>query len=173
MLKEPFDWQQMLWSCYWGAAAVAAGIFFGSQRVVSTGLVFFVGLGTPAWIIGRFVQPQLDPTSVLIHTLPLAAAALYVRPMTSLPAYSALGAWGFYLVPLILAKIFTLPAENVNLSQSVWPPLESAVPTLWHFHALLLGSSAVTITFAAHGIQRLMARNAAASRSFPELRKAA
>lgn len=173
LLKEPFDWQQMFWSCYWAAAAVAAGIFFRSKWVVSTGLVFFAGLGTPAWIVGRLAQNQLDPTSILIHTLPLAAAALYIRQMPSLPAYSTLGAWSFYLVPLVLARTFTTSPDNINLSQSVWPPLESTVSSLWQFHAILLTSSAITITLAAHGIQRFLARHAAAPESLEGFRKAA
>lgn len=173
LLKQPLDLQQAFWACYWASVVVAAGILFRSHWLVSSGLVFFAGLGTPAWIVGRLAQNQVDPTSVLIHTLPLAAAVLYVCRRPALSAYSALGAWSLYVIPLGFARLFTAPGENINLSQSVWPPLEPVVPSLWQFHAILLASSAITITLAAHGINRLMARRAEPITALQRFRKAA
>lgn len=161
LLKEPFDWQQLLWSCYAASAAVALGILIRSNLLVSSGLVFFAGLGMPAWLLGRLLDNQVDPTSVLIHALPLVAGALYVSGMAALPKRSVAGAWLLHAVPLWLAALFCNPAQNINLAHATWPPLARFLPRLWEFHALLLAASAGTMTLAARGIDLILTGRAA------------
>lgn len=160
LIKEPFDWQQLLWSCYAGSAAVALGIFIRSNLLVSSGLVFFAGLGMPAWLLGRLLDNQVDPTSVLIHAVPLVAGGLYVSSMPALPKRSVAGGWLLHAVPLWAAAIFCDPAENINLAHTVWPPLARFLPRLWEFHALLLAISAATMLLAAHAINYTLLRRA-------------
>lgn len=160
LLKEPFDWQQLLWSCYAGAAAVALGTFIRSNLLVSSGLVFFAGLGMPAWLLGRLLDNQVDPTSVLIHAVPLFAGGLYVSSLPALPKRSVAGAWLLHAFPLGAAAIFCDPAENINLAHTVWPPLARFLPRLWEFHALILAVSAATMLLAAHAINYTLLRRA-------------
>ncbi len=160
LLKKPFDWQQLLWSCYAGSVAVALGIFLRSNLLVSSGLVFFAGLGMPAWLLGRFMDTQVDPTSVLIHAVPLVAGALYVSSMDALPRHTVAGGWLLHAVPLWLSAVFCDPAENINLAQTVWPPLARFLPHLWEFQALILTASAATMTLVAYAINRILASRA-------------
>lgn len=159
ILKDRNNLDQVFWCCYWASLAVAVGVFFRVGRLVSFGLVFFAGLGFPAWLVGRLFPGQLDPTSLLIHTAPLAAAALYVSTMDHLPSRSALGAWGLHALPLGAAWLFADPAQNVNLAHSVWPPLAPAFSQVWQFHAVCLMLSALILTSVASAFNHLLARS--------------
>lgn len=160
LLKKPFDWQQLLWSCYAGSAAVALGVFLRSNLLVSSGLVFFAGLGMPAWLLGRLADNQIDPTSVLIHAVPLVAGALYVSSLPALPKRSVAGAWLLHAIPLWAAAVFSDPAQNINLAHSVWRPLARVMPHPWEFQAVILAASFATMTLAAHAINYTLTRHA-------------
>jgi hypothetical protein len=160
LLKDKTNLQQVFWSCYWGALAVAVGIVMRSSRLVASGVVFFVGVGSPAWLLGRLAEEQLDPTSVLIHFLPLIAGALYITQLSRLPRYSAAGAWLLHAAPLAMARIFCDPAANINMAHASWPPLTRFLPHLWEFHVLVLATSAATVTLAAWAIDHVLASRA-------------
>lgn len=155
VLKEHADLQQAMWSCYWGSVAIAIGIFIRSDRLVSSGLIFFVGLGVPAWLAARLVEVKIDPTSFLIHAVPVLAGALYVSKMSAVPRYSALGAWLLHSIPLALAWLLCKPDHNINLAHSVWSPVARFFP-LWEFHVLILAVSALTLALAAFCLNQLL-----------------
>jgi hypothetical protein len=161
-LKDATDLQQIMWSCYWGAIAVASGLLLASERLVAWGTVFFAGLGVPAWILGQFLDFHLEVTSVLIHILPFLAGLLYLRRTSALPAHTFLGAWSLYLVPFLLSWSFTSPAEMINLSH--WH--RSAMPSLpfnvWQFYGLLMPLTLFTILLADRLINRWLTRRASA-----------
>lgn len=161
LLKQPFDWQELLWSCYAGSVAVALGVFVRSNLLVSSGLMFFTGLGMPAWLLGRLLNNQVDPTSVLIHAAPLVAGALYVSTLTGLPRHSVAGGWLLHAVPLWLAAVFCDPAKNINLSHAAWPPLARFLPHVWQFHVLILAASAITMALAAYAMNQVLMGRAA------------
>ena len=161
-LKDATDLQQIMWSCYWGAIAVASGLLLASERLVAWGTVFFAGLGVPAWILGQFLDFPLEVTSVLIHMLPFLAGLLYLRRTSVLPPHTFLGAWSLYLVPFLLSWSFTSPAEMINLSH--WH--RSAMPSLpfnvWQFYGLLMPLTLFTILLADRLINRWLTRRASA-----------
>ena len=161
-LKDAADLQQIMWSCYWGAIAVASGMLIASERLVAWGTVFFAGLGVPAWILGQALDFRLEVTSVLIHTLPLVAGLLYLRSRSALPAHTFLGAWSLYVIPFLLSWSFTSPKEMINLSH--WH--RSAMPSLpfnvWQFYVLLMPLTLLTILLADWLINRWLTRRASA-----------
>ena len=161
-LKDATDLQQIMWSCYWGAIAVASGMLIVSERLVAWGTVFFAGLGVPAWILGQVLDFHLEVTSVLIHTLPLVAGLLYLRRMSALPVHTYLGAWSLYVVPFLLSWAFTSPKQMINLSH--WR--RSAVPSLpfnvWQFYVLLMPLTLSTILLADWLINRWLMRRESA-----------
>lgn len=160
-LKSAADRQQVMWSCYWGAVAVASGILIASDRLVAWGTVFFAGLGLPAWLLGFIFSTRVEATSVLIHTLPLIAGLIYIRSLPALPAWSALGAWLLYVVPFTLSWDITSPGQMINLSH--WS--RSAMPFLpfqpWQFYMIILPLSLVTVLLADWLISFWLAHRAA------------
>ena len=165
LLKQPFDWQELLWSCYAGSVAVALGVFIRSNLLVSSGLVFFAALGMPAWLLGRLLDNQVDPTSILIHALTLVSGVLYISNLTSLPRASPAGAWLLHALPLWAAGVFCDPAKNINLANATWPPLARFLPQVWEFHALLLAASAITMMLAAYAMNQFLMGRAASKPS--------
>ena len=157
LFKDPADLEQVAWSCYWAAAAAMIGIFVHSDLLVSAALLFFIGLGSPAWIIGRLVEHEIDPTSVLIHTIPPIAGLLYLLGGGGFSRHAVLGAWSLHAFPLAFAHFFCDPAKNINLASRVWPPLAHFIPELWQFHALSLALSAAMFALMARIIRRWLA----------------
>ena len=155
-LKDPSNLEEVFWSCYWGALVVAIGILVRSDRMVSSGTVFFAGLGMPAWVVGWFAEYRIDPTSVLMHLLPLLAGALYLTRLRVLPGYSVAGGWALHVVPLSIAWFVCDPRLKINLAHFTWPPLERFLPHPWEFQVLVLSISALTLTIAAWGINRVL-----------------
>lgn len=156
LLKDPSNLDQVLWSCYWGALAVAVGVLAGSDRMVATGTLFFAGLGVPAWVAGWFAEYRVDPTSVLMHVLPLAAGALYLTRLAALPRYSVAGGWLLHAVPLGIAWFACDPRDHINLAHFTWAPLARFLPYPWEFQVLVLGVSAGTLTAASWAVNRVL-----------------
>jgi len=155
-LKAPVDLQEVMWACYWGSLVIMFGVYFQYDILVSCGVVFFAGLGLPAWLLGLLLGNPLEPTSILIHTIPLIAGGIYVSKMKSLPRYSTLGAWLLYVIPLAVAWEFCDPEKKINLSHWIWPPAKKVLPRTWEFQALLLGTSAVTVFLAKNVIDTMI-----------------
>lgn len=154
--KDPSNLEQVVWSCYWSALTIAVGIFVHSDFMVSSAFIFFIGLGTPAWIVGRVLEHEIDPTSLLIHTVPVLAGGLYLLDSRMVPAKSAVGAWMLHALPLGCARLLCDPAENINLCARVWPPIARFIPGLWEFHAVALCLSASMFTLAVVGLRHLL-----------------
>lgn len=146
LLKDLNNLQQAFWACYWAALLLAAGILVRSDRMVSCGVIFFSGIGIPAWVMGRLMVERVDPTSALIHILPLLAGAAWLARTTALPRFSAAGAWLIHVVPAGMAWVFCDPAEHINLAHYSWPPLSDLLPRPWEFQIFLLAASAATVT---------------------------
>lgn len=158
LLKDAADLQQIMWSCYWGAIAIASGMLLVSERLVAWGTVFFAGLGLPAWLLGLAFAPRTGVTSILMHTLPLVAGLIYIRTMPALPPRSVLAAWALYAIPFLLSWTLTSPREMINLSH--WR--RSAMPSLpfstWQFYLLMLPLSLFSILLASWLINRWLLR---------------
>lgn len=133
----------LLWSCHIASATLAMGLLFNSRLLVSSGFLFHLAIGFPAWLVeviltrGTFGAPMVTPrvlaTSISVHLLPLFAGVIYLR-RTPLPAGSIMLAWLFQVAMVPLTRWLT-PAElNVNLSHTVWAPLSGAFNNIWIFH---------------------------------------
>ncbi len=158
-LKNPADRQELMWACYWASISVAAGMIFRVDVLVSAGTVFLAGLGLPTWLLGTFMDSQMEATSVLLHVIPLVAGLLYLTKVTALPKYSAAGAWLLYVVPFGLAWRFCTPDAMINLSHWTRWPVPSVLPHTWQFYVLLMSVSAVMVIVAAGMLDSLVARN--------------
>jgi hypothetical protein len=165
LLKSSADMQEVMWACYWASVSVTAGIFLNSDKLVSWGVVFFAGLGLPAWLLGILIYGQVEITSVLIHTIPLIAGLYYMSGMTALPKHSAVGAWLLYSAPFVLAWRFCDPDAMINLSHWARSPLPSVLPHVWQFYVALMTVSAVMVTAAASMMNYILVRRAGPDRS--------
>lgn len=158
LLKDVGDMQQLMWACYWASACVVAGVFFRSDALVSWGVIFFAGLGLPAWLVGVAIYRDVQLTSVLMHTVPLLAGLYYMSGMTAMPRYSYVGAWMLYVVPFGLSWRFCSAEAMINLSHWVKRPLRHTLPNNTAFYAVLLVLSAGMVLAAYAAIQYVLRR---------------
>ncbi len=158
LLKDVGDMQQLMWACYWASACVVAGVFFRSDALVSWGVIFFAGLGLPAWLVGVAIYRDVQLTSVLMHTVPLLAGLYYMSGMTAMPRYSYVGAWLLYVVPFGLSWRFCSAEAMINLSHWVQRPLRHTLPSNAAFYSVLLVLSAVMVLAAYAAMQYVLLR---------------
>ena len=156
-LKQLQDIQEAMWACYWAAASIVAGVLLKSKRLVSCGVVFFVALGLPAWLLSIFLYDgHFEITSVLMHTVPLLSGLYYLSGSTSLPKYSAAGAWLLYAVPFGLSWRICKPSAMINLSRWEQWPLSGLLHHEWQFYGLLMTVSMVLVTAMASLLKRIL-----------------
>lgn len=162
LLKDVGDMQQLMWACYWASACVVAGVFLRSDALVSWGVIFFAGLGLPAWLVGVAIYREVEVTSVLMHTVPLLAGLYYMSGMTVMPRYSYAGAWLLYVVPFGLSWRFCSAEAMINLSHWVQRPLRHTLPNNTAFYSVLLLLSAGMVLAAYAAIQHVLMRRSEA-----------
>ena len=166
LMKSSADLQQVMWACYWASAAIIVGVTLGLDRPVAWGVVFFSGIGLPAWLLGfLFGRPLYSATSVLIHSAPLVAGLVYFMKMRALPRYTAFGAWLLYVVPFVLAWRYCNPAAMINLSHLRGSMLPEFFPGLREFYAATFLATGISVGLMAYLFDRLLRYRAARPRS--------
>lgn len=156
LLKSPENRQEIMWACYWASTSVATGMLFGSDRLVSGGVIFLAGLGIPAWLLSTLVVGQMEIISVLFHIVPFVAGSCYVLTMASLPRYAATLAWLLYAVPFALSWQFCEPGTMINLSHWTRWPIPGLLPYKWQFYIVLLIASLTMVTLIASTIRSIL-----------------
>lgn len=139
------------------SASVGMGMCFTSDRLVSAGVIFFVGLGIPAWLLGAIIDGQIEPLSVLFHVVPFASGLYYVSTMDSLPKYSGVLAWLLYALPFGLAWRFCKPEITINLSHWTRWPIPSILPHAWQFYTMLILVTSAMIASVAGVLRSMLA----------------
>ena len=167
LLKSPANRQEIMWACYWASGALAVGMLIGSESLVSGAVIFFAGLGVPAWMISILIDGQTQTTSVLIHVVPLLAGLYFVSRLAVLPRYSAAFAWLLFGIPFALSWHFCDPASMINLSHWARWPIPQLVPHPWQFYVGLLLTSVVLVNSVAIGLKLILDRASDSAVSAP------
>jgi len=158
LLKSPANRQEIMWACYWASGALAIGMLTGCADLVSGAVIFFAGLGVPAWIISILIDGQTEVTSVLIHVVPLLAGLYFVSRLAVLPRHSAAFAWLMFGVPFALSWQFSNPAAMINLSHWRRWPIPQVVPHPWQFYVGLLLISVALVNLVAITMRSILKR---------------
>jgi hypothetical protein len=160
-LKSPSNIEETMWACYWVSFFVSIGIFFGIDWLVSSGVVFFAGLGFPVWLLGIVISGQTMAVSVVMHTIPLLAGLYYISASgwARLPEYSAIGAWILYLVPFGISWQICSPQAMINLSHAARHPVAGLVLTPYQFYGILMIATLSAVIAASCTINYALARN--------------
>lgn len=134
----------MLFGCHVAAALVAIGLLAGKGAVAAPGLVFYVGVGIPSWLIEAIARREAKPLSVGAHLFPpLAATPLVVRDGVWQGA--GLSAWAGFLALQLISYWTTDPELNVNLAHRPSPELSRFVARPWPARLLLAATALATL----------------------------
>lgn len=144
---------QLLWTCHVASFAIAIGTLLERTRLIAAGTVFHAGSGIPAYILDLLTADDNSPTSMLVHTVPIAVGLLELWRLGGLPRHANVYAWLLYLGTMVVAYLWSDPARNINLVHEVWPPMASVYTQLWTSWVGNLALAAVTLTLAERGIR--------------------
>jgi hypothetical protein len=166
------DLPHMLWSCHVASFILAIGVLTRSRIAVTTGFLFHLGIGLPAWLVeviltrGTFGGVELVwrvlATSILVHLAPIAAGLLYLG-WSEIPRSSVLPAWLIQVGLVPISRWLTPPVFNVNVAHAVWPPLASIFQSWWMFQAIgslvCLASLAIALMIWNFAVARVLRKN--------------
>ena len=131
-----------LWMCHVASLLVALGLLVLRPELIAVGFLW-QALGTPLWLLDLSQGGELLATSLGTHLGGLAAGLFGVRRL-GVPR----GTWWRALFGLagllLLSRLVTPPAANVNLAFAVWPGWERLFPSHGAYLALLGAVAAAT-----------------------------
>lgn len=107
----------LLWSCDVATVVVAIGLLAPSPMLNAAGALMLI-VGLPMWAISVALGEPLLWTAPLMHAGVPAIAIVAMRKI-GLPRRSWIPAALFMIAATIAARLFTDPAENVNLAHAV------------------------------------------------------
>lgn len=150
-LKPFADLQELLWACYLGSIVLILGTLFRLDLLVASASLFFVSIGFPAWMIALLIHYRaLEPTSLLMHIVPLGFAGFYFSGSDGLPRTSGFGAWLLFVLPFGASALFSDPVRNINLIQIPVRSFHVVFPSIWGYRISVLGVSAGCAFLAHH-----------------------
>ena len=135
------DAHDLLWICNVAGPVLAFGALRSSPSLVGVPLLWLC-FGTPLWILEMATGGEIMPSSFVSH-LGVLVVGLFVVRRLGFPR----GAWwkavAAQVVLLLLSRLVTPPAANVNLAHQVWAGWEDLFPSYAVYFAVLLAGSAV------------------------------
>jgi hypothetical protein len=143
-----------LWACHVATLLSAAGAFTQRARLAAVA-VLWLAFGNAVWLVDLSTGGEFFPTSLLTHVGGLAIGLLVLRRL-GWPASSWWPAALGFLALLLLTRLLTPRADNVNLAFSVSPGWEALFPSYPVYLALLVGAGALTFFVAELGLRRLL-----------------
>lgn len=138
--------ENALWTCHLASLLIGTGMILLRPKVAAVGLLWVI-LGLPMWLLDLALGGEFLPTSALTHVGAPAFAFFFFRgtPFPRGSWWRAVAALGFLVV---LTRLVTPPAENVNLAHAIWKGWEDR---FFHSHPLYLAfllSLAAAVFFA-------------------------
>jgi hypothetical protein len=93
-------------------------------------------LGLSLWFLNVMVNNTFGDAISYITHFSFACAAVYLFFRIPVGRYLWLGCFCWYILTQVLSRLFTPPAENINLAFSIWPGWDivfSNFLTFWCF----------------------------------------
>lgn len=123
---------ELMWGCNIASFLIIAGLWTRNATLVGTAFLWHLCVGDPAYLYGAWIQGHTGWTSVVVHSLPTAAAFLYLR-RTGIPRTSPYFALVLFLALVPLSHYLTPPRLNINMThQRLWI-LQRYFPGNWDY----------------------------------------
>ena len=120
---------QLLWFCNISNLVLGLAIFAlsGDAIFVTTALLL---IGLPIWLFDVAVQGGFHAFSILTHVVS-PALGLYLCRRLGVGRHTPIFTIGYYIILQIAARLFTLPADNINVAFDVYAPVKSLFSNFW------------------------------------------
>ncbi len=151
---------ELLWMCHLGAAIVGVGLLRASATLNGIGTLFLC-VGTPLWVMYLAGGGEFYPTSCFPHIGGLGIGLYGVRHL----GFRA-GTWWQSVLSLIglilICRLVTPPAANVNVAFAVYPGVEKMFPSHPIYLAIMMMMSAAYFLICEYALRRWVVFEAAA-----------
>ena len=144
--------EEVLWMCHLGAALVGIGLFFSSAVTNGIGTLFLC-VGTPLWLMYLSGGGEFYPTSCFPHLGGLVIGLYGVRRLglrsgTWWKAVTAL------ITLILVCRLVTPPAANVNVAFAIYPGWERFFPSHPIYLATMMAQAAVYFFICEYSLRR-------------------
>lgn len=132
--RAPTDQGQILWWCNISNLLLGLALLAGNARAAWLAS-FMLILGTPIWLLDVWATGDFTIYSVFTHIISPAMGIYCVRrlPVTR-------GIWWqamlYYVFLMLLSRLFTAPALNVNLAHDVYAAAKPYIQNYWLYTAM-------------------------------------
>jgi hypothetical protein len=123
---------ELLWGCNVASFIIILGLWFQLPVVIGTGFLWHLAVGEPGYLFGVIQLGHTTWVSVLVHSLPTAAAFLSLR-RTGLPRACPYLAFLLFVVLVPISHYLTPARFNINMAhQRLWL-LQRHFPGNWEY----------------------------------------
>jgi len=147
-------WPDVLWGCHIATLLVGIGALLERAEPVAVG-VLWLCFGNPLWILDVSTGGELLPTSLFTHVGGLVIGLLLLKRL-GLPPHAWLHATLGFLGLLLLTRLLTPRAANVNLAFAVEHGWEKTFPSYPVYLLLLVAAGTATFALAQLGLRKVL-----------------
>ena len=143
-----------LWGCHAASLLIAVSAF--SERATPAAIgVLWLCFGDPVWILDVATGGELLPTSLFTHVGGFIIGILVLKRL-GFPRHTWWKATLAFLGLLLLTRLVTPPAANVNLAFAVAAGWERAFPSYPLYLLLMVSAGAATFFTAELGLRKVL-----------------
>jgi hypothetical protein len=112
--------ENIVWWCNISALLTGVSLIFRMQQTALVGATFMI-IGLAGWFMNVIINNMFENTISYITHFSYACIAVYLFYKIPADHYLWLRCFVWYLLCQLFSRIFTSPAENINLAFSIWP----------------------------------------------------
>jgi hypothetical protein len=114
-----YDMTNILWLCNISSLLAGVALLSGKPQSALVGATFML-LGGISWLLNLVINHAFDERVSYVTHFSFAFAAIYLFFQIRVARYLWVGCFCWYILSQVLSRLFTPPAENVNLAFSIW-----------------------------------------------------
>jgi len=128
----------ILWLCNISTLLAGVALLLGRQQIALIGATYMI-LGLFFWLANVLVNHTFGNFSSYITHICFAGAGVFIFRYIPIGRNLWIGCFAWYLLSQAMARIFSQPAENINLAFTIWPGWDrifSSFFLFWSFTTL-------------------------------------
>jgi hypothetical protein len=110
----------IIWWCNISALLAGIALLCNMQQAALVGAAFMI-IGLAGWFLNVVINHMFENTLSYITHFSYACIAVYIFFRIPVDRYFWLRGFAWYLFCQLLSRLFTSPAENINLAFNIWP----------------------------------------------------
>lgn len=122
----------ILWLCNISALLAGIALLLGVPYFALTGAAWMI-IGMVSWFLNVQVNNMYGEVISYFTHFTFGVVAVFIFFRFSVTQNLWMGCFGWYLLMQLLSRLFTVPADNVDIAFSIWPGLEPFFRSYFYF----------------------------------------